>query len=181
MARTGSGGRRAVDIATGGGEAEHRVPRAAGRPTVGAGPGIACGGLAVGIACDTLHAIRLIGYMPRWMRNSIGLVLIALGLWYIVGANIIFRREKTPFQPWRPTRIIAARAIYGYSRNPLYQGFIILVLGLGVPLRSSTSVGDGLDALLSIVQMPPGVPVATVGVDNSKNAALLAARILALP
>jgi phosphoribosylaminoimidazole carboxylase PurE protein len=49
---------------------------------------------------------------------------------------------------------------------------------IGVPLRSSKSVLDGLDALLSIVQMPPGVPVATVGVDNAKNAALLAARIL---
>jgi 5-(carboxyamino)imidazole ribonucleotide mutase len=49
---------------------------------------------------------------------------------------------------------------------------------IGVPLRSSMSVLDGLDALLSIVQMPPGVPVATVGVDNAKNAAVLAARIL---
>jgi len=52
---------------------------------------------------------------------------------------------------------------------------------IGVPLRSSKSVLDGLDALLSIVQMPPGVPVATVGVDNAKNAAVLAARILRLP
>jgi 5-(carboxyamino)imidazole ribonucleotide mutase len=51
---------------------------------------------------------------------------------------------------------------------------------IGVPLRSSMSVLDGLDALLSIVQMPPGVPVATVGVDHAKNAAVLAARILAL-
>ena len=51
---------------------------------------------------------------------------------------------------------------------------------IGVPLRSSKSLLDGLDALLSIVQMPPGVPVATVGVDNAKNAAVLAARILAL-
>ena len=49
---------------------------------------------------------------------------------------------------------------------------------IGVPLRSSTSVLDGLDALLSIVQMPPGVPVACVGVDNARNAAALAARIL---
>jgi phosphoribosylcarboxyaminoimidazole (NCAIR) mutase len=47
-----------------------------------------------------------------------------------------------------------------------------------VPLRSSKSVLDGLDALLSIVQMPPGVPVACVGVDSAKNAAVLAARIL---
>jgi 5-(carboxyamino)imidazole ribonucleotide mutase len=50
---------------------------------------------------------------------------------------------------------------------------------IGVPLRSSKSVLDGLDALLSMVQMPPGVPVACVGVDNATNAAVLAARILA--
>ena len=49
---------------------------------------------------------------------------------------------------------------------------------IGVPLRSSKSVLDGLDALLSIVQMPPGVPVACVGVDSARNAAVLAARIL---
>ncbi|HEV8602578.1 MAG TPA: 5-(carboxyamino)imidazole ribonucleotide mutase [Gaiellaceae bacterium] len=50
---------------------------------------------------------------------------------------------------------------------------------IGVPLRSSKSVGGGLDALLSIVQMPPGVPVACVSVDGARNAAILAARILA--
>ena len=49
---------------------------------------------------------------------------------------------------------------------------------IGVPLRSSLSVLDGLDALLAIAQMPPGVPVAAVGVDSAKNAAVLAARIL---
>ena len=49
---------------------------------------------------------------------------------------------------------------------------------IGVPLTSSMSVGGGLDALLSIAQMPPGVPVATVGVDNARNAAALAARII---
>jgi 5-(carboxyamino)imidazole ribonucleotide mutase len=49
---------------------------------------------------------------------------------------------------------------------------------IGVPLRSSKSVLDGLDALLSIVQMPPGVPVACVGVDGARNAAALAGRIL---
>lgn len=49
---------------------------------------------------------------------------------------------------------------------------------IGVPLRSSKSVLDGLDAVLSIVQMPPGVPVACVSVDGARNAALLAARIL---
>ncbi|MCI4363235.1 MAG: 5-(carboxyamino)imidazole ribonucleotide mutase [Thermoplasmata archaeon] len=47
---------------------------------------------------------------------------------------------------------------------------------IGLPLNR----GLGLDSLLSIVQMPPGVPVATVGLDNAENAALLAVHILAL-
>jgi 5-(carboxyamino)imidazole ribonucleotide mutase len=49
---------------------------------------------------------------------------------------------------------------------------------IGVPLTSSKSVMGGLDALLSIAQMPPGVPVACVGLDNARNAGHLAARIL---
>ena len=88
-------------------------------------------------------------------------------------------------------------AVAEYARAARERGLNVLICGaglaaalpgvvaahtelpvIGVPLRSSKSVLDGLDALLSIVQMPPGVPVATVGVDNAKNAAVLAARIL---
>lgn len=50
---------------------------------------------------------------------------------------------------------------------------------IGVPVNSSNSI-KGLDSLLSIVQMPGGVPVATVGIDNAKNAGLLAVRMLGL-
>jgi phosphoribosylaminoimidazole carboxylase PurE protein len=49
---------------------------------------------------------------------------------------------------------------------------------IGVPLTSALTAAGGLDAILSIVQMPPGVPVAAVGLDNPKNAAHLALRIL---
>jgi 5-(carboxyamino)imidazole ribonucleotide mutase len=88
-------------------------------------------------------------------------------------------------------------AVADYARSARDRGLRVLICGaglaaalpgvvaahtdlpvIGVPLRSSMSVLDGLDALLAIVQMPPGVPVATVGVDNAKNAAVLAARIL---
>ena len=90
-------------------------------------------------------------------------------------------------------------AVAEYARSARSRGLKVLIAGaglaaalpgvvaahtdlpvIGVPLRSSKSVLDGLDALLSIVQMPPGVPVACVGVDNARNAAVLAARILAL-
>ena len=84
-----------------------------------------------------------------------------------------------------------------YARNAKLRGLRVIIAGaglsaalpgvvaahtdlpvIGVPLTSSTSVAGGLDALLSISQMPPGVPVACVGVDNARNAAVLAARIL---
>ena len=49
---------------------------------------------------------------------------------------------------------------------------------IGLPIKSSTM--DGLDSLLSMVQMPSGIPVATVAIDGAKNAGILAAQILAL-
>ena len=49
---------------------------------------------------------------------------------------------------------------------------------IGLPIKSSTL--DGLDSLLSVVQMPKGIPVATVAIDGSENAALLAVQILSL-
>jgi 5-(carboxyamino)imidazole ribonucleotide mutase len=90
-------------------------------------------------------------------------------------------------------------AVADYARGAAGRGLRVLICGaglaaalpgavaaqtelpvIGVPLRSSKSVLDGLDALLSIAQMPPGVPVAAVGVDSSRNAAVLAARILGI-
>ena len=84
-----------------------------------------------------------------------------------------------------------------YAKNAQMRGLRVIIAGaglsaalpgvvaahtqlpvIGVPLTSSKSVAGGLDALLSIAQMPPGVPVACVGVDNARNAAVLAARIL---
>ena len=49
---------------------------------------------------------------------------------------------------------------------------------IGVPCRSSISI-DGWDSILSILQMPPGIPVATVGLDGAHNAAILAVQMIA--
>jgi phosphoribosylaminoimidazole carboxylase PurE protein len=84
-----------------------------------------------------------------------------------------------------------------YAKNAQMRGLRVIIAGaglsaalpgvvaahtrlpvIGVPLTSARSVAGGLDALLSIAQMPPGVPVACVGVDSARNAAVLAARIL---
>lgn len=84
-----------------------------------------------------------------------------------------------------------------YAKNAQTRGLKVIIAGaglaaalpgvvaahtelpvVGVPLTSSASVGGGLDALLAIAQMPPGVPVACVAVNGARNAAILAARII---
>jgi 5-(carboxyamino)imidazole ribonucleotide mutase len=101
------------------------------------------------------------------------------------------------------TRVMSAHrepdVVSDYAKNAKLRGIKVIIAGaglsaalpgvvaahtelpvIGVPLTSRTSVAGGLDALLSIAQMPPGVPVACVGVDNARNAAVLAARILSI-
>jgi 5-(carboxyamino)imidazole ribonucleotide mutase len=99
------------------------------------------------------------------------------------------------------TRVMSAHrdpeTVADYAKNAKMRGLRVIIAGaglaaalpgvvaahtdlpvIGVPLTSKTSVAGGLDALLAISQMPPGVPVACVGVDNARNAAVLAAQIL---
>jgi 5-(carboxyamino)imidazole ribonucleotide mutase len=84
-----------------------------------------------------------------------------------------------------------------YARNARMRGLRVIIAGagisaalpgavaahtdlpvIGVPLSGRLTAAGGLDSILSIVQMPPGVPVACVGLDNARNAAILAAQIL---
>src|SRR3954453_1271876 len=86
-----------------------------------------------------------------------------------------------------------------YCRNARMRGLQVIIAGaglsaalpgvaaahtdlpvIGVPLTSRMSAAGGLDAILSIAQMPPGVPVACVGLDNPRNAVHLAVRILGI-
>ncbi len=66
----------------------------------------------------------------------------------------------------------------GAAHLPGMLASVTILPVIGVPVR--TTALSGMDSLLSMVQMPRGVPVATVAVDNATNAGLLAARILAL-
>ncbi len=89
-------------------------------------------------------------------------------------------------QPVRTAELAAGAAEAGFSLVICGAGLSAALPGvvaahtrlpvIGVPISAGTL--GGLDALLSIAQMPPGVPVAAVGIDNAKNAAHLALRIL---
>jgi 5-(carboxyamino)imidazole ribonucleotide mutase len=88
-------------------------------------------------------------------------------------------------------------AAHDFSKNAIANGFGVIIAAAGmaahlggvlaasttlpvIGIPCSSKVLDGMDALLSTVMMPPGIPVATVGVNAGKNAALLAAEILAV-
>lgn len=101
--------------------------------------------------------------------------------------------------PYELTIVSAHRTpkrLYAYAQTAVKRGIRVIIAGaggaahlpgmtasltplpvIGVPIKTKSL--DGLDSLLSIAQMPPGVPVATVGIDNAKNAGLLAVQILA--
>jgi phosphoribosylaminoimidazole carboxylase PurE protein len=99
------------------------------------------------------------------------------------------------------TRVMSAHrdpdVVAEYAKNAHMRGIRVIIAGaglaaalpgvvaahsdlpvIGVPLTSANSVAGGIDALLAIAQMPPGVPVACVGVNAAKNAGILAAQIL---
>lgn len=111
-------------------------------------------------------------------------------------AAAFFNEQKIPFEMLALSAHRTPREVEQFASSARDRGIKVIIaaagmaahLGgviasltslpvIGVPIRSSF---DGLDALLAIVQMPPGIPVATVGVNGALNAAVLASEILAL-
>lgn len=98
----------------------------------------------------------------------------------------IVSAHRTPDRLWAYGKSAVARGLKvliaaagGAAHLPGMLASLTPLPVIGVPIRSGQSLA-GLDSLLSIVQMPKGIPVATVAIDNAANAALLAVRILSL-
>jgi 5-(carboxyamino)imidazole ribonucleotide mutase len=110
-------------------------------------------------------------------------------------AELIMRELGIPYEINVVSAHRTPERMYEYATSAKSRGIEVIIAGaggaahlpgmvasmtqlpvIGVPVKLKEL--DGLDSLLSIVQMPGGVPVATVGINNSKNAGLLAARIL---
>lgn len=105
-------------------------------------------------------------------------------------------QEKIPFEINALSAHRTPDAVESFAKNAKARGIRVIIAGagmaaalpgviaastplpvIGVPIKGML---DGLDAMLSIIQMPPGIPVATVGVNAAQNAAILAAEIMAL-
>jgi len=111
-------------------------------------------------------------------------------------AALFFDEMEIPFEMHALSAHRTPRAVEDFASGAKERGIRVIIAGagmaahlpgviaaltplpvIGVPVSSTL---DGVDALLAIVQMPPGIPVATVGIDNATNAAILACQMLAV-
>jgi 5-(carboxyamino)imidazole ribonucleotide mutase len=113
-------------------------------------------------------------------------------------AAIILNEFKIPFEVNALSAHRTPQQAMDFSRNAVDRGIKVIIAGaggaahlpgvvaaltplpvIGVPIKASISL-DGWDSILSILQMPPGIPVATVGLNGARNAGILAAQILGI-
>ncbi len=113
------------------------------------------------------------------------------------GALNVLEQQEIPFELLALSAHRTPEQVAEFARNAKDRGIKVIIAGaggaahlpgviasmtplpvIGVPIKASISM-DGWDSMLSMIQMPPGIPVATVGMDNSTNAAILAMQIMA--
>jgi len=132
------------------------------------------------------------------MNPKVSIIMGSSSDWKVMEeAAKILDRFNIPFEVNALSAHRVPEQVSEFAKNSSIRGVKVIIAGaggaahlpgvvaaqtilpvIGVPCRSSISL-DGWDSLLSIVQMPPGVPVATVGVDAGQNAGILAVQILA--
>lgn len=131
------------------------------------------------------------------MANKIGIIMGSISDLRVMQAALDFLKEKSiGFDVEIVSAHRTPERMLEYAKNAKSQGLKVIIAAaggaahlpgmvaastplpvIGVPIKSSNSI-DGWDSVLSILQMPGGVPVATVALDGAKNAAILAAQIL---
>jgi protein-S-isoprenylcysteine O-methyltransferase Ste14 len=111
-------------------------------------PGVICpaplltfGSLIVGLLLEYFVSLEMLrAHVGRLLRFVVAAILILIGLWLLWVGNAVLRRIGTAVLPWKPSRVLAKTGIYSETRNPIYQGFVVLVLGLAILFRSDWTV-----------------------------------------
>ncbi len=175
-------------------------PRALGAAEEGPQPYTPPGGTGVSFAAETIAEAELEAELDEIGVDAplVGIVMGSKSDMEIMEKAV---RELTERGIPHEVRVMSAHRepdlVAEYAKNARMRGLRVIIAGagisaalpgavaahtdlpvIGVPLSGRLTAAGGLDAILSIVQMPPGVPVACVGLDNPRNAAILAAQIL---
>ena len=132
-------------------------------------------------------------------KSSVGIIMGSTSDWPVMQeAAKILDKFNIPFEVQALSAHRVPNEVGAFAKNAATSGMKVIIAGaggaahlpgvvaahttlpvIGVPCKSTISL-DGWDSLLSIAQMPPGIPVATVGVDGGQNAGILAVQIIAL-
>ena len=106
-------------------------------PRVPPPPAIVLGVILIGLLLDKLYPIGVAGAVfTRTWRAAIGAALVVAAAWPMARALWRFRRAGTPAEPWKPTTALATGGIYRRTRNPMYQAFLLFVLGFAFAFTS---------------------------------------------
>lgn len=129
----------------------------------------------------------------------VGIIMGSISDWKVMaGAAEMLEEFGIPFEKDVVSAHRTPKKMFDYAETARRRGIKVIIAGaggaahlpgmtatatslpvIGVPIKSSNSI-DGWDSILSILQMPAGVPVATVGLNGAKNAAILAAQMLGI-
>lgn len=102
------------------------------------------------IAAYGLHYILPISFGGTFWLIYAGGFLIIAGVLLILIAGYSFRKARTHIEPWKPTSSIVTSGIYAYSRNPIYLGMSVIVVGIGVTLDSVVVALSFVPALIVV-------------------------------
>lgn len=97
-----------------------------------------------------IHLFRPVGIGSSSGVRYLGLLIVALGLLPIILVNRSFKRANTRIEPWQPTTSIVTSGIFGFSRNPVYVGFSLITIGIGVLLNSFWVLASFLPAAILV-------------------------------
>lgn len=100
-------------------------------------PLIALATLVLGVAADWLWPTKVLASVLNWpARIGFGVALLLGGAALAVAGEHAFKQVGTNVRPWRPALALATGGIYGYLRNPMYVGLILMLAGLAVLFAS---------------------------------------------
>jgi protein-S-isoprenylcysteine O-methyltransferase Ste14 len=104
--------------------------------------------LVLGVVLNVWMPLGLLGHVPFWGRIAVGVIAFLFGVGILISANRIFRRIGTPARPSQPTLALATTGVFTRTRNPMYVGGSLALLGI--------AVGFAIDwvLLLLIVSLP---------------------------
>ena len=83
-----------------------------------------------------LHFLIPVRYVVPSPWNLIGLTLIVFGVWINLSADQAFKKAETTVKPFKESNVLIQDGVFQLSRNPMYLGFVVLLLGISILLRS---------------------------------------------